>query len=168
MMFVEELKAVLEALLFASGEPLTIKEISSIMGLNERETEALLAELENDLQGPHRGLQITAIAGGYRLTTKPDCFPYLEKLYQPRTSPLSKPALETLGIIAYRQPITRAEIEAIRGVKVDHLLITLGERNLIQEIGRKESPGRPILYGTTWEFLQYLGLNSLEDLPSLE
>jgi segregation and condensation protein B len=168
MLFADSLKAIMECLLFAAQEPITIKEMATIMELHVEEAEELLAELTLDYNDTDRGLQIQAVAGGYKMTTKPAYAPYVEKLCRPKSNPLSKPALETLAIIAYRQPVTRAEIEAIRGVKVDHLLSNLLERNLIQEVGRKDTPGRPILYGTTNAFLEYLGLYSLKDLPPLE
>lgn len=168
MLFADGLKATMECLLFATPEPITVKEMAALMELRVEEVEELLAELIHEYNNSARGLQVQAVGGGYKMATKPAYAPYVEKLCRPKSSPLSKPALETLAIIAYRQPVTRAEIEAIRGVKVDHLLTNLLERNLIQEVGRKETPGRPILYGTTREFLEYLGLYSLNDLPPLE
>lgn len=168
MLFNEELKAILECLLFATTEPLSVKEIASVLELNLKETNDLVLELMNEYNDNERGLQIALIAEGYQMGTKPEYAPYLEKICRPRNNPLSKPAMETLVIVAYRQPITRAEIEAIRGVRVEHLLSTLLEKDLIKEVGRKEAPGRPILYGTTSEFLIYLGLSSLRDLPPLE
>lgn len=168
MLFADDLKAAMECLLFAAPEPITVKEMAAALDLREEEVEELLAELIHDYNDTNRGVQIQAIGGGYKMATKPVYAPYVEKICRPKTNPLSKPAMETLAIIAYRQPVTRAEIEAIRGVKVDHLLTNLMERNLIQEMGRMETPGRPILYGTTKEFLEYLGLDSLDDLPPLE
>lgn len=167
MLFCEELKATLECLLFATGEPLQLEELSSILSLGMPEVEELLTELINDYQSTTRGLQIIAVAGGYQMVTRAAYASYIEKLCRPKISSLSKPAMETLAIIAYRQPVVRAEIEAIRGVKVDHLLYNLIDKNLIQEVGRKDMPGRPILYGTTSDFLAYFGLYSLDDLPSL-
>ncbi|HHY61190.1 MAG TPA: SMC-Scp complex subunit ScpB [Clostridia bacterium] len=167
MLFSDDLKAILECLLFASNTAVSAKELASVVGITEQEVEELLAEMMREHEKPSRGIQIYQVAGGYKMATKPDYAGYIEKLCRYKPSPLSKAALETLAIIAYRQPVTRAEIEAIRGVKVDHLLANLLERNLIQEVGRKESPGRPILYGTTTEFLEYLGLNSIEELPPL-
>ncbi|MFA5536688.1 MAG: SMC-Scp complex subunit ScpB [Bacillota bacterium] len=168
MLFAEKPKAILECLLFATAMPLSIDEIASVLELSLEEAEELLFQLMREYNDSDRGLQITLLAEGYQMGTKPQYAPYLEKICRPRSNPLSKPALETLAIIAYRQPITRTEIEAIRGVRVEHLLSTLIERDLIKEIGRKEGPGRPILYGTTSEFLIYLGLKSLEDLPPLD
>ncbi len=168
MLFAEKLKAILECLLFATNMPLSLNEIASVLELNTKEANELILQLMDEYNNSERGLQITILAEGYQMGTKPQYAPYLEKICRPRNNPLSKPALETLAIIAYRQPITRTEIEAIRGVRVEHLLSTLIERNLIKEVGRKDGPGRPILYGTTSEFLIYLGLNSLKDLPSLD
>lgn len=167
MLFSDELKAILECLLFVSNNSISAKELAAVTGITEQEVEELIAELIMEYNKPSRGIQIYGVAGGYKMATKPDYAKFVEKLCRYKPSPLSKPALETLAIIAYRQPVTRAEIEAIRGVKVDHLLSNLLERNLIQEVGRKETPGRPILYGTTTEFLEYLGLNNIDELPPL-
>jgi segregation and condensation protein B len=164
-----EAKAVLEALIFASSEPVTVKEMSMITVLNEETIASLLADLAQEYNDQQRGIQIKEIAGGYQFVTKPELAVYLEKLKKvPRQVPLSQAALETLAIIAYKQPITRAEIETIRGVRVDSSLSTLLERGLIEETGRKEGPGRPILYGTTKGFLKYFGLNSLDELPIVD
>jgi len=164
-----EAKAVLEALIFASSEPVTIKEMSIITGLNEETVRTLLSEMAVEYNDQQRGIQIIEVAGGYQLVTKPEMAVYVEKLKKvPRQAPLSQAALETLAIIAYKQPITRAEIETIRGVRVESSLTTLLERGLIEETGRKEGPGRPILYGTTKEFLKYFGLKSLDELPVVD
>jgi segregation and condensation protein B len=162
-------KAVVEALVFASSEPVSVKELSVIIELNEETVGRLLEELAQEYNGLDRGIQIIEVAGGYQFVTKPEYVGYLEKLKKvPRQAPLSQAALETLAIIAYRQPITRAEIETIRGVRVDSSLSTLLERGLIEEIGRKEGPGRPILYGSTKGFLKYFGLKDLDELPIVD
>lgn len=161
-------KMILEALLLASPEPLTIKRIAEVIGLDEKDAALLMADLQKDYEAPGRGLAIRELAGGYVLTTRPEAAEYVERLLQPRSRGLSHAALETLAIIAYRQPITKAEIEAVRGVKVDRALETLLERRLVADIGRKEAPGRPILYGTTPEFLKYFGLKALSELPPVE
>ncbi len=161
-------KMILEALLLASPEPLTIKRIAEVIGLDEKDAALLMADLQKDYEAPHRGLAIRELAGGYVLTTRPEAAEYVERLLQPRSRGLSHAALETLAIIAYRQPITKAEIESVRGVKVDSALETLLERRLIADQGRKDAPGRPILYGTTPEFLRYFGLKELSDLPPVE
>lgn len=161
-------KMILEALLLASPEPLTLKRIAEVMGIDERDAALLMADLQKDYEAPHRGLAIREMAGGYVLTTRPEAAEYVERLLQPRARGLSHAALETLAIIAYRQPITKAEIESVRGVKVDRALETLRERGLIEDKGRKDAPGRPILYGTTAEFLRYFGLKELSELPPVE
>jgi segregation and condensation protein B len=158
-------KAILEAILLASPEPLTIKRIAEVIGLDERDARILMDDLKKEYQQPGRGLYIQEMAGGYVLATRPEYAEYVEKLLQPRGKGLSNAALETLAIIAYRQPITKAEIEGVRGVKVDRAIETLLERRLIREVGRKEAPGRPVLYGTTKEFLEYFGLRDLSELP---
>lgn len=160
--------AILEALLLASPEPLTLRRIADVIGLDEKDARFLIDDITKDYRKQGRGLIIKEIAGGYLLTTRADLAPYVEKLVAPRARGLSHAALETLSIIAYRQPVTKAEIEGVRGVKVDRSIESLTERRLIQEVGRKESPGRPVLYGTTKEFLAYFGLGSLEDLPPLQ
>lgn len=160
-------KATLEAILLASPEPLTLKRIGEVIGMEEKEARILVDDLRKEYQKPDRGIYLQEMAGGYVLTTRPEYAPYVEKLLQPKGKGLSHAALETLSIIAYRQPVTKAEIEGVRGVKVDRAVETLVDRRLIREVGRKETPGRPLLYGTTREFLQYFGLNDVKDLPPL-
>lgn len=159
--------AIVEALLLASPEPLTLRRMADVIGLDEKDARILIDDLIKDYRKSGRGLVVKEIAGGFLLTTRADLAPYVEKLVAPRARGLSHAALETLSIIAYRQPVTRAEIEGVRGVKIDRSLETLMERRLIQEVGRKETPGRPVLYGTTKEFLAYFGLATIEDLPPL-
>lgn len=160
-------KAILEAILLASPDPLTLKRIAEVMGLDERDASILVEDLRKEYQQPGRGLYLQELAGGWVLTTRPEYAEWVEKLLQPKGKGLSHAALETLAIIAYRQPVTRAEIEGVRGVKADRALETLMERKLVREVGRKEGPGRPMLYGTTREFLQYFGLKEISDLPPL-
>jgi segregation and condensation protein B len=160
--------AILEALLLASPEPLTLKRIADVIGLDDKDARHLVEDLQRNYRESQRGLVIKEIAGGYLLTTRADLAPYVEKLVTPRARGLSHAALETLAIIAYRQPVTKAEIEGVRGVKVDRALESLLERRLVAEVGRKEAPGRPVLYGTTKEFLAYFGLKDLSDLPPIE
>jgi len=160
-------KAILEAILLAAPDPLPLKRISEVMGLDEKDARILVDDLRKEYQQPGRGLYVQEIAGGYVLTTRPEYAEYVEKLLQPRGRGLSHAALETLAIVAYRQPITKAEIEGVRGVSVDRSIETLLERRLVRELGRKESPGRPVLFGTTKEFLQYFGLRDVSELPSL-
>ena len=160
-------KAILEAILLASPEPLSVKKIAEVIGLDEKDARILVEDLRKEYQQPGRGLYVQEMGGGWVLTTRPEYVEYVERLNTPKGKGLSHAALETLAIIAYRQPITKAEIEGVRGVKVDRSVETLIERRLVKEVGRKEAPGRPMLYGTTKEFLQYFGLKDLADLPPL-
>ncbi|WP_027407649.1 SMC-Scp complex subunit ScpB [Anoxybacteroides tepidamans] len=162
-------KAIVEGLLFAAGdEGLSLKQIASVLEIEEEQALSIIAELKADFSGQDRGIQLIELAGVYQLATKKEHAPYLKKLVEsPSSSSLSQAALETLAIVAYRQPITRAEIEEIRGVKSDKPLQTLIARALIKEVGRAEGTGRPILYGTTKEFLDYFGLKTIEELPPL-
>jgi segregation and condensation protein B len=168
LLFTDDLKAIIESLLFVSNKPLTVKEVSEIINLSQEETEKLLEDLYLEYQKNHRGFTLAKLAYGYLFITKKEHAPFIEKLYKPKLSNLSTAALETLAIIAYKQPITRSEIELLRGVKVDKIIYTLIDRNLIEEVGRREGPGRPILYGTTRDFLQYFGLNDISQLPHPE
>lgn len=164
-----QLKAVVEGLLFVSGdEGITIKEIANVLEVTEKEVDHLLNELIDDYEQVDRGMTIMKSTDVYHLTTKSEHSPYYKKLLQtPQTTRLSQTVLETLAIIAYKQPVTRIEIEDIRGVKSDYAIQTLIARSLIEEVGRKETIGRPILYGTTKDFLTYFGLRSIEELPPL-
>ncbi len=164
-LFPEEVKSIIEALLFVSNDPLSVKTIAEIVEIDEKDVAVILSEIKAQLEKEARGFRLLEVAGGYSFATRPEHAVYLEKLLKPQLSALSQAALETLAIIAYKQPITRSEIDEIRGVKSDSSVSTLLERGLIQEIGRKEGPGRPIIYGTTQEFLKYFGLKSLADLP---
>jgi segregation and condensation protein B len=160
-------KAILEAILLASPEPLTVKRIADVMGLDDKDARILIDDLRKEYQQPGRGLYVQEMAGGYVLTTRPEYAEFVEKLLQPRPKGLSHAALETLSIIAYRQPITKPEIEGVRGVNVDRSVEVLLERRLVRELGRKDGPGRPMLYGTTKDFLQYFGLKDLTDMPTI-
>ncbi|MFZ3172171.1 MAG: SMC-Scp complex subunit ScpB [Carboxydocellales bacterium] len=159
----------LECLLFVASEPVSLARLAEIAEIDTRDAAELLKELQEDYRLGKRGIQITEIANGYQMNTKPEMASYIERLYRPQANyGLSKAALETLAIVAYKQPITRGEMELIRGVKVDRAINTLGEKDLVQEVGRKEGAGRPVLFGTTDKFLQHFGLKTLEELPSLE
>ncbi|WP_027093698.1 SMC-Scp complex subunit ScpB [Cohnella thermotolerans] len=162
-----KLKSILEGLLFVSGEEgLSAKAIAEVVEMDVDVVRDVLRDLQSDFVRDGRGIRIAEVAGGFRLTTAPDHAPYFEKLaYSPARSSLSQAALETLSIIAYRQPITRIEIEEIRGVKADRAIHTLMVKDLIEEVGRADALGRPILYGTTKAFLDYFGLASLDQLP---
>lgn len=161
----EQKKKLLEGLLFVAWEPVTLKRLAEIIECDNSLTKELLLEIRADFAG--HGFQLTEIAGGWQFLTPAELAPYIEKLYNPRTQQLSKAALETLAIVAYRQPVTRLEIDNIRQVKSDAVLNKLMEKSLVKEVGRLEGPGRPILYGTTREFLAAFGLVKLADLPPL-
>ncbi|CAI9387985.1 Segregation and condensation protein B [Bacillus sp. T2.9-1] len=163
-------KAIVESLLFAAGdEGLTIKQLMHVLDLEQLEVEQLVDELiKNYRKDKSRGISIIEIAGTYQFATKKEHSDYLKKLVEsPHASTLSQAALETLAIVAYKQPITRAEIEDIRGVKTERPLHTLAAKALIKEVGRADGAGRAILYGTTKEFLDHFGLKSLGELPPL-
>ncbi len=160
--------AILEALLFVAEEPLTLSKLQEILTDAEvAQTEASVRELSLRYEAEGRGIIVQEVAGGFRLATRPDVHPWIQRLQQVKPARLSRAALETLAIVAYRQPITRAEIEAIRGVAVDGVLRTLLERELVRMMGRKAEAGRPMLYGTSQQFLEQFGLRELGDLPTL-
>lgn len=161
--------AALEALLFAAPRPLSEKELAELLDCSVAEAQSALQALQKKLaEDNDAGLQVDKAAGGYRLATKPSLGGYVERVTEVvKSGSLSHAALETLAIIAYRQPVTRAEIEAIRGVRSDSAINALLERGLIEEQGRKEAPGRPVLFGTTEDFLIHFGLNDLSELPDL-
>ncbi|AIQ69865.1 SMC-Scp complex subunit ScpB [Paenibacillus graminis] len=161
------LKSIIEGLLFLSGdEGLSVRQIAEITEQRPDIAGKALQELKEDYVSQERGLQVVQIAGNYRLATLPDHAPYFERLaYSPSRASLSQAALETLAIVAYRQPITRVEIEEIRGVKSERAIHTLNNKDLIHEVGRAEAVGRPILYGTTKSFLESFGLADLKELP---
>lgn len=162
-------KGIVEALLFASGDVgLSISQIASVLDVTEFQVTDIIESLKEDYEGDERGVHIVEMAGVIQLATKKVHSDYLKKLVDSSsTHGLSQAALETLAIIAYKQPITRAEIEEIRGVKTERPLHTLVSKVLIKEVGRAEGSGRAYLYGTTKEFLDYFGLNSIEELPQL-
>lgn len=164
-----EWKSILEGLLFAAGdEGLSIKQLTSVLEIDEATVLSIIEDLKEEYQKKERGIDLVEVAGVYQLTTKKEHAPYLKRLMEtPMNQSLSQAALETLAIIAYKQPITRIEIEEIRGVKSERPIRTLSAKGLIQEVGREEGAGRAILYGTTKEFLEYFGLKTIEELPSL-
>jgi len=164
-----ELKAILEALIFASPDPLTPKAIYKLLDTEPKEdVAAALAELKRDYERPG-GLQMVEVAGGYQIVTRHDLHEWVRRLFHERTTQkLTVQALETLAVIAYRQPITAAEITEVRGVNTSGVLNTLLERHLIKIVGRKQVVGRPFMYATTKEFLIRFGLNDLTDLPKVE
>lgn len=162
-----EILPVIEAVLFAAGDPLTLSEIADILEKDEIETLNLLNDLEDNLKARNSGITLQNVAGGYQLLTRPEFYYAVKKLARVKEKKLSTPTMETLSIIAFKQPITKQEIENIRGVRIERSLAKLLEVNLIEEKGRKEILGRPILYGTTDVFLRTFGINSLEELPKL-
>jgi segregation and condensation protein B len=164
-----EHKSILEALLFLSGEVVLLSSLKDILGLPEAEMKNFMNELMTEYRDRNGGLLIVEIANGYQMVTNPDYAEWVKKFRSTHTSSkLSMPALETLAIIAYKQPIIKAEIEQIRGVNSDSAIRTLYDKRLIKIMGRKEAPGRPFLYGTTREFLQYFGLKDLTELPTIK
>jgi len=164
-----ELKGIIEALIFASPEPVTMKTLVRLLDSEPKE-EILQAldELKQDYNRPG-GLQIVEVAGGYQIVTRPELHEWVRRLFHERTTQkLSVAALETLAVVAYKQPVTGPEIAEIRGVGISGVIATLMERKLIKIVGRKQVVGRPFLYGTTREFLERFGLNDLSDLPKVE
>lgn len=157
----------LEALLFAAGEPLGVAQMAELLGLNKPQTWELLGLLQEEYNADKRGLELREVAEGWQLCTKACHHEAILQLANTQELKLSNASMETLAIIAYRQPVTRAEMEAIRGVKVDGVVNTLLEWDLIAEAGRKETAGRPILYKTTKRFLEVFGLKTLKDLPAM-
>lgn len=165
----KNLVGVLEGLLFVAGdEGISIVELSETLELNQTDVRELIESLKKEYENPNRGLQIRILANKYKLTSKREHGEFFKKLVEsPSNSSLSQAALETLAIVAYQQPITRTEIEDIRGVKTEKPLQTLVSKYLIKEVGRAEGTGRAILYGTTSEFLDYFGLKNIKELPPL-
>lgn len=163
----QKLKSIIEGLLFMAGdEGLNKRQLADIMQVDADFASELVYDLQRDLEREERGVQITEVAASYRMTTHPEHAPYFERMaYTPTRSQLSQAALETLSIVAYRQPITRIDIEEVRGVKSDRAIQSLVSKDLIEEVGRAEAIGRPILYGTTKSFLDYFGLPSIKELP---
>lgn len=160
---------ILEALLFVAEDPLPLARLHEALGDPEAsETEGSLRELAVALEQAGRGLMVQEVAGGFRLATRPEAHAWIQRLQQVKPARLSRPALETLALIAYRQPITKAEIEKVRGVAVDGVLRTLVERDLVRILGRKAEAGRPIVYGTSTAFLEHFGFKDLGDLPTLK
>jgi len=164
------LKDVIESLIFVSLEPLSLEKIKSVCTeFTEKEIEEAVRQLVESYASDQRGIQIVQAAGGYLFATKPEHNPWVRRLMRfEQNSRLSRAALETLATVAYHQPITLAEISALRGVDASHSLKTLLQKKLVKITGRKKAPGRPLIYRTTETFLTYFGLNSLEDLPSEE
>lgn len=164
-----KLKSSIEALLFVSGEPLTLRDFSNTLEVSPKILKSVLDEMQKEYEEEKRGIKLISINGEYQLVTKAENSDYIQKLLRKnKRQSLSQASLESLAIISYKQPITRVDIDEIRGVKSESALQRLLEKDLIKEVGRLEVPGRPILYGTTDEFLRQFGLKELNELPSLD
>ena len=165
---IEQQSRLVEAILFLEAEPQSAARLARLTGLTVAAVRAAVDQVQRRFAGSDHGVQVLEVAGGYTLVPKPDLWPWLRPQYGGLAQgKMSRAALETLAIVAYSQPVTRSEIESIRGVSPDAMLRVLGERELICEVGRKEVPGRPIQYGTSAEFLRAFGLTSIADLPKL-
>ena len=165
---VEHTKAAIEAVLFAMGDSLELSKIAKAIGHDTETTRKVLQNMMDDYQKEDRGIRIIELDNAYQLCTKLEYFEYLVNIaLQPKKAVLSDVMMETLSIIAYKQPVTKIEIEKIRGVKSDHAVNKLIEYNLVQEVGRLDAPGRPILLGTTEEFLRNFGVDSTDNLPTI-
>ena len=164
------LKSLIEALIFVSGKPIGLEQIKKVIaGTETVSLRKIIEELSQEYESGGRGMRIVEVAGGFQMITANNYAVFLKKLFKDRSpEKLSKPSLESLAIIAYKQPLTRSEIESLRNVNVDGVMKSLLEKNLIRICGRKKIPGRPFVYGTTREFLEHFGLKSLEDLPKIE
>jgi segregation and condensation protein B len=165
----DEVKSILESLLFVADGPQSVQRFGEALESVELDLiQEILNELQSEMAGPGRGIRLVEVAGGYQLRTAKANADWVKKFLGGRPARMGRATLETLAIIAYRQPITKAEIEAIRGVDVDGVITTLLERSLIRAVARKDVPGRPFLYGTTAEFLQLFNLKDLSQLPTLK
>ncbi len=165
----DNLKAIVESLLFASDTPLTADKIKSIIQVNDRKVVAsVLTSLAEEYDAQKRGFLLREVAGGYQLRTRPEYREWVRRMKQGRPSRLSRPAMETLAIVAYKQPVLRSDVEHLRGVDCGGTLKTLLERGLIRVLGRKDLPGRPIVYGTTKHFLEIFDMKDLSELPTLK
>ena len=168
-MEIEKQKAIIEAILFAAGRVIKINELMGILELSSDDVVTIIDSMKEEYKNSDRGIEIIRVEDGYQLTTKKEMYEYLIRIAkQPKKYVLTDVMLETLSIIAYRQPITKLEIEKIRGVKSDHAVNKLIEYNLVCELGRLDAPGRPLLFGTTEEFLRRFSVQSLDDLPGIE
>ena len=163
------IKSAIESMLFVSGEPLSLRDLSNNLEIKDKVVEEIIKEMMSEYEEESRGFRLISINGSYQLVTKSENSDYIQKLLKKnKRHSLSQASIESLAIIAYKQPITRIDIDEIRGVKSESAIQKLVEKGLIKDIGRLEVPGRPILYGTTDEFLRHFALNDLGDLPSIE
>jgi segregation and condensation protein B len=166
----DNIKSVIEALLFASEKPLMLEQIKDVLGgIGSTEIREILSQMQQEFEQANRGVRIIEVAGGFRMVTAPAHSPFLKKFFkEKKVERLSKPALETLAIIAYKQPVTKLEIESFRNVNVDGVINSLLDKSLIRVAGRKKAPGSPFVFATTRQFLEHFGLKSLEELPKME
>jgi len=162
-----EIKAIVEGVLFVAGTPVSLRRLAEVIGVAQAEVKPAMAQLVAEYAPPERGVRLAEVAGGYQFRTAVENTEYIRKFVQEKPSKLSRASLETLAIIAYRQPLTKAEIEVVRGVDVDGVLNSLLTKKLVRVMGRKDVPGRPWVYGTTLQFLELFGLNDLGSLPPL-
>lgn len=166
---IKKIKSIIEAMLFTSGEPLKTEEIANALQITKADVRKIINEMIVEFDRESRGIKIICFNDKYQMCTRPEYMEYIKRLINPQNrQSLSRAAIETVAIIAYKQPITRMDIDSIRGVKSDRVIGSLLEKKLIRDVGRLDAPGRPILYGTTDEFLKYFGLRSLSQLPKLE
>lgn len=167
-MEMNEIPQIIEAILFVAGEPVAVGDLAVALGVGEMEIIHAVEELERTLDRDARGIALKRYGDHLRLETRPEYAPYVERLLQPvQRQTLSQTAMETLAVIAYRQPTTKGEVEQVRGVKCDYSIQSLVQKGLIQEVGRKEALGRPILYATTDRFLEHFGISDIRELPPL-
>ncbi|MCC7212915.1 MAG: SMC-Scp complex subunit ScpB [Candidatus Brocadia sp.] len=166
----EEIKPIVESLIFAAEEPIPLRKLADLIeGVDGAQIQEAIAQLRSDYDVQGRSFQIEEIAGGYQFFTKPEYYEWIAKLRKKSgETKLSQAALETLAIIAYKQPILRANLESIRGVQSGQIIRLLMEKDLVKVVGRDESLGHPLLYGTTKKFLEYFGLKDIKDLPQVE
>ena len=163
-----ELSHIIEAVLFVAGEPVALEELAKALEVSQLELTSALDALASEYDYHRRGIRLNRFGQHVQLATRADYAPYVEKLLQPvQKQSLSQKTMETLAVVAYRQPVTKGEVEAVRGMKCDYSIQSLVNKGLIEEVGRKEALGRPILYGTTDKFLDHFGISSLAELPQL-
>ena len=168
-MDIKEIKSVIEGLLYVAGDAVSLKELSHVLSIDEGTVKRIINQMMDTYNEEKRGIQIIEVNSSYQFCTRPEHYEYIERLVKPQTRQgLSQAALETLSIIAYKQPITKAQIDAIRGVKSESSVARLEEKELIFEAGRLDTPGRPMIYCTTDNFLKLFGLKSLQELPPLQ
>lgn len=165
----KQIYGIIEAILFAKGEPVSLKDIASIIGKKEKEAQNIIEKIMKKYQEEEKGIKIIKVDNSYQMCTNPQYFPYIKNLYNtPQKKNISQTLLETLAIVAYKQPITKAQIEYIRGVSCEHAINSLIKYELIEEKGRLDVIGKPIIFGTTDYFLKYFGFTSLENMPKVE